>query len=256
MEDSQNFSGIVAGRNAVREALKREEACEKIYVQRSNLHGSISEILALAKEKKIPVEQLDAEKLQALCPGVVHQGIAARVSPVELLDLDTLCERAFQKTDKPLFLIADRIADPHNFGALLRCCEGAGVQGVLFPKHDACPVTATVVKSSAGAALHVPLCRVTNLSRAIDALKARGVWVCAVESGGDDYAKFDYDLPLALILGSEETGVARLLKEHSDFCISIPMHGKVNSLNVSCAAAVVLYAADACRRNAKRNGLS
>lgn len=167
---------------------------------------------------------------------------------MEYATLDDLFALAEARGEKPLFLIADHVSDPHNLGALLRSCEGAGVHGVILPKHDAAPVNATVLKASAGAALHVPIVRVSSLAQACEKLKSRGVWICALEADGEDYAAFDYNLPLALVLGSEGAGVSRLVREKSDFCISLPMHGKINSLNVSCAGAVVLYAAERTRR--------
>lgn len=239
---------VVAGRNAVREALSGERLPDKIYLQRGELRGAVLPLVAAARQKKIPVEEVRREKLDALCPGVNHQGIAALCRAVEYATLDDLFELAKERGEKPLFLIADRIQDPHNLGAMLRVCDGAGAHGLILPKHDACPLNSTVVKASAGAALHVKVARVTNLASTLETLKERGVWIAALEADGDDYATFDYDTPLALILGSEGRGVGRLLREKSDFCISLPMRGKVNSLNVSCATAVVLYAAERARR--------
>ncbi|MBR2615413.1 MAG: RNA methyltransferase, partial [Clostridia bacterium] len=132
---------------------------------------------------------------------------------------------------------------PHNLGALIRCCEGAGVHGIIIPKIGAVGMTPTVLKSSAGAAEHLAVCRVTNLSRTVDQLKEKGLWIFACEADGSPYDKVDYKGPIAIILGSEGFGVSRLLKEKSDFVVSLPMRGKVNSLNVSCAGAIVLYEA-------------
>lgn len=240
---------VVVGRNAVREALVGERKPDKIYVLRQeSRHGAILPLLAAAKEARIPVEEVSREKLDSLSAGENHQGIAALVAQVEYATLDELFEVAKKRGEKPLFVLADRISDPHNLGAILRVCEGVGAHGIILPKHDSCPVNATVVKASAGAAMHVKIARVTNLSAAVKKLQDQGVWVAALEADGEDYADFDYDLPLALILGSEGSGVSRLLRENADFCISIPMKGNVNSLNVSCAAAVVLYAAEQNRR--------
>lgn len=239
---------IVAGRNAVREALESERTPDKIYLVRGEKHGAIHAIVQDARRRKIPVEEVRREKLDALCGGVNHQGIAALTPPMTYASLDELFELAKERGEKPLFLIADHIQDPHNLGAMLRVCDAVGAHGVILPKHDACPINSTVVKASAGAALHTKIVRVTNLAACCETLKQRGVWIAALEADGDDYASFDYDTPLALILGSEGRGVGRLLREKSDFCISLPMHGNVNSLNVSCATAVVLYAAERARR--------
>ncbi len=248
MSNSTRRKDIVVGRNAVREALSGEKMPDKIYLQRGERHGAIHALVALARQKKVPVEEVGREKLDALCAGVAHQGVAALVPQVEYATIDDLFRVAEERGEKPLFVLADHLSDPHNLGAVLRVCEGAGAHGILVPKHDSCPINSTVVKASAGAALHVKIARVTNLARAVEELKARGVWIAALEADGEDYADFDYDLPLAVILGSEGYGVSRLLREMSDFCISLPMHGKVNSLNVSCASAVLLYAAEKGRR--------
>lgn len=248
MEEKSSVQNIVCGRNAVRELLAGDTLPDKIYLLQGQRHGSILPIVAEAKRKGVPVEDVRRARLDELCGAVAHQGIAALYSGISYKTVDELLAVAESRGEKPLLVIADRIADPGNFGALLRSCEGVGAHGVIFPKHEACPVNATVMKASAGAAFHLGLCRVTNLARTVDALKEKGLWICALEADGEDYASFDYDLPLALILGSEERGVSRLLREKSDFCISLPMRGHVNSLNVSCAGAVVLYAADAARR--------
>lgn len=247
MSETTSPEGIVCGRNAVREALKSERVPDKIYVQRGVRHGSIGEIIALAKKVRVPVEETDRERLDRLSDGVVHQGIVALTAPISYVSIEEMIARANEKGETPLLVIADHLADPHNLGALIRCCEGAGVHGLILPKRDACPINQTVMKASAGAAQHLNIARVSSLAAACDKLKELGVWICAVEADGDDFASFDYDTPLAFVLGSEERGVSRLVREKSDFCLSLPMCGKVNSLNVSCAGAVVLYTARARR---------
>ena len=244
-------SGVIAGRNAVAEALKGEKAPEKVYLQRGERRGAILPLVEACRARRIPVEEVSREKLDTLTGGVVHQGIAALVSPVEYAALDDVFALAKSRGEKPFLVVVDHVSDPHNLGAILRSCEGAGVHGVILPKHDACPVNATVVKASAGAALHLLLVRTSSTADACRKLKERGVWICALEADGEDYASFDFDLPLALVFGSEDKGISRLVREESDFCVSIPMHGKVNSLNVSCAGAVILYAAEAARRKAR-----
>lgn len=247
MKQTEQAQSVVAGRNAVREAL-RAGSVDKLYVQAGERHGSIRELVALAREGGVPSCVAPKARLDALSGEVVHQGVVALQSAVRYAELSEVLALAERRGEKPLLVIADRISDPGNFGALLRSCEAAGVHGVIFPKHEACPVNATVKKAAAGAVEHLLLCRVTNLSRTCEWLKDHGVWICAMEADGEDYARFDFDVPLAIVLGSEERGVSRLVRESADFCISLPMRGKVNSLNVSCAGAVVLYAADAARR--------
>lgn len=248
MANSPLREDIVAGRNAVREALSQDPAPDKIYLLRGERHGAVLPLVRQAKELKIPVEEVSREKLNSLCGEVNHQGIAALIASVSYATLEDLFKVAKERGEKPLFVIADHISDPHNLGAMLRVCDGAGAHGLILPKHDACPVNATVLKASAGAALHVKIARVTNLAATCETLKERGVWIAALEADGEDYARFDYDLPLALVLGNEGRGVSRLLRDKSDFCISLPMRGKINSLNVSCATSVILYAAERGRR--------
>ncbi len=233
---------IIAGRNAVLERIASGKGIEKIYFQQG-AEGSAKKIYALAKEKKIPVAYADKEKLRALSGGMAHQGVVALGAIKEYVSLEDLFAIAESRGEDPFFVIADGVEDPHNLGALIRCCEGAGVHGVILPKTGACGVNAAVMKSSAGAANHMAICRVSNLADTVEKLKKRGVWIYACEAGGTPYRELDYHGPIAMILGSEGFGVSRLLKEKSDFILSLPMRGKINSLNVSCAAAVVLYEA-------------
>lgn len=231
---------VIAGRNAVLELLRSDRSVEKIFLQKDG-EGSLKVIRALAKEKKIPLVSAEKMKLQTLAGGSFHQGVVALAAEKEYAELDTLFRIAADRGEDPFFLVADGVEDPHNLGALIRCAEGAGVHGVILPKRGAVGLTPTVLKSSAGAAEHMAICRVANLSRTVDRLKENGVWVYACEADGRPYDKMDYKGPIALILGSEGFGVSRLLKEKSDFIVSLPMRGKVNSLNVSCAGAVILY---------------
>lgn len=235
-------SGAVAGRNAVMELLSSGRSIEKIYLQKDG-SGTLQKILQLAKEKKIPFSFADKGKLQTLAGGSFHQGVVALASPKEYATLENLFDIARERGEDPFFVLADGVEDPHNLGALIRCCEGAGVHGVIIPKANAAGLTPTVMKSSAGALEHMAVCRVSNLAQTVDLLKERGLWVWACEADGTPYDKADFKGPIAIILGSEGFGVSRLLKEKSDFIVSLPMRGKVNSLNVSCAAAVVLYEA-------------
>ena len=241
-EKSSPPAELVVGRNAVLELLRSGAAIEKIYLQKG-AEGSAAKIFSEAKEKKIPLAYVDREKLNALSGGVAHQGAAALASLKPYVSLDDLFRIAEEKGEKPFFVIADGVEDPHNLGAILRCCDGAGVHGVILPKSGAVGVTAAVMKASAGAAASVPVCRVANLADAVERLKKRGVWIYACEAGGQPYDRVDYSGAAAFILGSEGAGVSRLLKERSDFIVSLPMRGSVNSLNVSCAAAVILYEA-------------
>lgn len=235
-------SAVVAGRNAVLELFSSGRGIEKLYLQKDG-EGSLKKILALAKEKKIPLSFAEKSKLTSMCGGSFHQGVVALASQKEYVPLEKLFEIAEKRGEAPFFVIADGVEDPHNLGALIRCCEGAGAHGIIIPKKNAACITPTVIKSSAGAAEHLAVCRVANLASTIDILKEKGVWIYACEADGTPYDKQDFGGAVAIILGSEGFGVSRLLKEKSDFIVSLPMRGKVNSLNVSCAGAVILYEA-------------
>ncbi|MBR3837844.1 MAG: 23S rRNA (guanosine(2251)-2'-O)-methyltransferase RlmB [Clostridia bacterium] len=232
----------VCGRNAVMELFRSGRTVEKLYVQKDG-EGSLKKILFLAKEKKIPVSHTDKAKLTAMTGGTFHQGVIAVAGQKEYASLEDLFRIAEERGEAPFFVLADGVEDPHNLGALIRCCEGAGVHGIIIPKAHAAGLTATAWKASAGAAEHLAVCRVSNLAQTLEILKERGLWIYACEADGQPYDKVDYKGPIAIILGSEGFGVSRLLKEKSDFVVSLPMRGKVNSLNVSCAGAIILYEA-------------
>ena len=239
---SSAVAGAVAGRNAVSELIASGRPIEKIFFLKDG-EGALRSLFARAKERGIPTSFADKTKLSALAGGQNHQGVVALAAEKEYATLDRLFEIAEERGEAPFLVIADGVEDPHNLGALIRCCDGAGVHGIIIPKAGAVGMTPTVYKSSAGAAEHMAVCRVSNLASTVELLKKKGVWVYACEADGAPYETLDYKGPIAIILGSEGFGVSRLLKEKSDFILSLPMRGKVNSLNVSCAAAVILYEA-------------
>ena len=196
------------------------------------------EVAEAAAASGVPVKRVPRTRIEELARGAAHQGVAARVEPYPYVELDNILA-----IHDPLILVLDGVTDPRNLGAVLRVADGAGASGVVIPKDRAVGVTAAAVKASAGASEHVPIARVTNLRRSIDRMKASGVWVYAAEVGGTGYAGLDLTGPVALLLGSEGRGVRRLVREGCDGGISIPMLGAVESLNVSVAAAVLLYEA-------------
>ncbi len=238
-EEFQN--GAVPGRNAVRELLKSGKAIDKIFVRRGDREGSITVLVAEAINRKIPVIEAEKEKLDALCGYEQHQGIVALASEKEYCEIDDILAIAEERGEKPLIIIADGVSDPHNLGAIIRCAEGAGAHGVIIPKRRAAGATPAVAKASAGALEHMAVCKCSNISDTIRKLKDKGLWIFAAEADGTDYTKADFDIPAAIIVGSEEYGISDIVKKNSDFIVSIPMFGKVNSLNVSTAAAVLLY---------------
>lgn len=225
---------VIYGVRPVVEALKsRRREVFEVLDSTGNQEASI-----LARDMKTPVETTPRQRIEELAPGAVHQGIAARVGPYPYSGLDEVLS-----TPEPLILILDGVTDPQNLGAVLRAADGAGVSGVVIPKDRAAGVTAAVVKASAGASEHVRVVRETNLRRAIDRMKKAGLWVYAAEVEGTIYTKTDLSGPVGLVLGSEGQGVRRLVREGCDGTVSIPMLGSVASLNVSVAAAVVVYEA-------------
>lgn len=242
--DEVDDGGVVYGRNALLEALKGGQVLDKLFVQSGEREGSITLIIAKAKEAGIPVLYVQKEKLDSLSRGGVHQGVAALVAGVTYRTVDELLAAATEKGEAPFLVIADGVEDPHNLGAIIRSAEGAGAHGLIIAKRHSSPVTPTVIKASAGAAAHLPIAKVTNLATTIDELKEAGLWIYGAEAGGASLYESDLTGPAAFVVGSEGKGISRLIKEKCDFILSIPMYGQVNSFNVSCAAAVVLcYAA-------------
>lgn len=233
-------SGAVVGRNGVRELLRSGRDIDKIFVSPSAGGDPIREIVSEAKKRGIVVSEASVRKLDELAGGTPHQGVVAVPAEVEYSEIDDIFALAEERGEKPLIVICDEINDPHNLGAIIRCAEGAGAHGVIIPKRRSTGVTQVVSKASAGAVAHLPIVRTVNLARTVDELKERGVWVYAAEAGGADYYDSDLACSAAIILGSEGNGVSRLLKDKSDFMISIPMYGKVTSFNVSTASAVLL----------------
>ena len=236
-------NGSVPGRNAVRELLKSGRTIEKVYVQSGEREGSITVLAAEAKGRGIPLIEVEKVKLDKLCGYEQHQGIVAIASEKEYVEIDDVLEIARQRGEKPLIVIADNVSDPHNLGAIIRCAEGAGAHGVVIPKRRSACITPAVAKASAGATEHMACVKCVNVTETIKKLKEKGLWVFAAEADGEDYTKVDFSVPCAIVVGSEENGVSALVKKNCDYIVSLPMRGKVNSLNVSTAAAVLLYEA-------------
>lgn len=240
-EATLNTENAVAGRNAVAELVRSGRDVDKIFVKDGEWEGAIKEIVALAKERGIPVVEAGKQKLDKLCGGVTHQGIVAIAAEKQYCTVEDILQIARDKGEQPFIVIADGINDPHNLGTLIRVADGAGCHGLIIPKRRSATLTAVVSKASAGALAHLPVAKVTNINSTIEMLKKEGLWIYAAEAGGVDLAKTEIATPSAFIFGSEGEGVSRLVKENSDVILSIPMRGKVNSLNVSSAAAVVLF---------------
>lgn len=240
IKEEKEDNGVVVGRNAVRELLKSDRAIDKIYVRKGDREGSITVLIAEASNKNIPIIEAEPQKLDNLAGGANHQGIVALASMKEYSTIDDMISLANERNEKPLIVICDSIEDPHNLGAIIRCAECAGAHGIVIPKRRSVGITPTVYKSSAGAIEHMLIAKVSNLNSTVEELKEKGLWIYSAEAGGTPYYETDFNCGCGIILGSEGNGVSRMLKENSDFIVSIPMYGKVNSLNVSTAASVIL----------------
>ena len=229
---------LICGVHAVYEALSsRRQPIERIHIAREGLSGKVKEILDLARERDVPVRKEDRTVLDRMARGEIHQGIIAISSEVGYADFEILF-----KKDKPLIVVLDGVEDPHNLGAVIRTAEACGASGIVVPERHSAPLSATVVKGSAGATAHLPVVRVKNLVAAIDELKERSIWVVGVDPAGTkDWTGFDYSGPVALVLGGEHKGLRRLVREHCDALVRLPMLGKIASLNISVAAGVLLY---------------
>lgn len=240
VSESEDNTGAVVGRNAVRELLKSNRSVDKLFVRRGDREGSIVVIVAEAVNRHIPVVEVDSAKLDMLSGGALHQGVVAMAAEKEYTDIDDMLAIAERKGEIPLIVIADEIADPYNLGALIRCAECAGAHGLVIPKRRAAGLTPVVTKASAGAIEHLAIAKVTNIGHTIDQLKKKGLWIYAAEAGGTPYYDTDFSSPAAIVFGSEGNGIGKLIISKCDFVVSIPMYGHVNSLNVSTAASVIL----------------
>lgn len=230
---------IIVGRNAVLEALKSEREIDNIYIKKGNIEGSLNKIIGKAKDKKIVVKTVDGAKLDEIAKNQNHQGVVAIANEYKYYELEDLLN-SYEK-GKGLFVILDEIEDMHNFGAILRTADAVGVTGVIIPKRRSVSVNETVEKTSAGATNYVKIARVSNITQAIEKLQKNNIWVYALDMDGENYCKSNLSGDIAIILGNEGKGISRLAKEKSDFVLSLPMLGKVNSLNVSVAGSVLMY---------------
>ena len=239
LEETED-TGLVIGRNAVRELLKSDREIDKILVRRGDREGSIVVLVAMAVERGIPVVEVDKDKLDRMAGFAPHQGIVAMAAQKEYCTPEDILEIARERGEVPLIVIADGITDPYNLGALIRCAEGCGAHGLIIPKRRAVGLTPLVSKASAGAVEHLAIAKVSNIGATVRMLKKEGVWVFAAEAGGKPYYETDFKGPCALVFGSEGNGVSDLVTKEADMITSIPMYGKVNSFNVSTAASVIL----------------
>ncbi len=239
-ESRELSENIVIGRNAVKELLTSGRDIERLYITSGEREGSINMLLGIASERGIPITECDRNRLDRISEGGRHQGIIAIASEQDYSTVDDIFEYAKSRGEAPFVIICDGVEDPHNLGAIIRSAECAGAHGVIIPKRRAVGLTSVVAKASAGAMLHMRVAKVTNLAITIDELKERGLWLYAADMDGTSYYGTDLKGAVGIVLGSEGFGISRLVKEKCDFVVSIPLYGSVNSLNVSCAAAVIL----------------
>ena len=236
--------GIIEGRNAVTEALRAGTPIDKIFLARGETDSALAHIAAAARDKGIVVVECDRKKLDFMSRTHSHQGVIAQAAVREYASVDDILNAAREKGEPPLIVVCDELSDPHNLGAVIRTAECAGAHGVIIPKRRSAGLTAVVAKTSAGAVSHIPVARVPNLPALLKELKDEGVWVFGTAADGDRLL-YDADLkgPAAIVIGSEGDGMGRLVSQQCDFRVSIPMKGKLNSLNASAAAAILLYEA-------------
>lgn len=244
-EEETMQSNLLVGRNPIREALRAGRDMEKLLVARGELIGSAREIVAMAREAKIVVQEVDRARLDQMAPN--HQGLIAVASAYSYKTVDDMLALAKERGEAPLLVILDGVTDPHNLGAIIRSAECAGAHGVIIPERRAVGLTPAAVKASAGAVEYLPVARETNLTRVIERLKREGVWIYGAAMNGEDYRKVSFDGPAAIVIGSEGEGISRLVAESCDKIVSLPMKGHLDSLNASVAAGVLLYAVAATR---------
>ena len=243
METEQTTDGLVIGRNAVAELLAGGREIEHVLVANGERTGSIVPLVAKCKKQGVVVKYVDRRKLDAMCNHANHQGIVAVASAHDYVPLETILDRAEEKGDAPFLVLCDGIEDGHNLGAIIRSAEAGGAHGVVIPKRRSASLTLTVGKTSAGAASWLPVARVPNLASAMETLKKNGVWIYGTDAAGTSYTDADFTGGTAFVIGSEGFGMSRLVSEKCDAMLSLPMRGKVNSLNASVAAGIFMYEA-------------
>ena len=249
--EKEEYNDQVEGRNAVLELLESGRDINKILVANGEKHGSIHKILAIAKERKIIVTEIEKNKLNQIAQTPNNQGVIAIVPPYDYCEVEDILDEAKRKNEKPFILILDGIEDPHNLGSIIRTAETAGVHGIIIPKRRAASVNSTVSKVSAGAVEYMKIARVNNINETIRYLKEQDVWICGTDMDTDTiYTKQDYKMPIAIVIGSEGFGMSRLVKENCDFLVKIPMKGRITSLNASVSAGIIMYEVVKNRKNA------
>ena len=240
--DENIYDDQIEGRNSVLELLGSGNDINKLYIQKGEKHGSIYKILQIARNNKVVTVEVEKNKLDMMSKTHNHQGVIAIVPPFKYCEVDDILEDAKNKNEVPLILILDGIEDPHNLGSIIRSAETAGLHGIIIPKRRSATVNSTVNKVSAGAVQYMKIARVSNLNETIKFLKENDIWICGTDIDTNvEYTNQDFKMPLAIVIGSEGSGMSRLVKENCDFLVKIPMKGKITSLNASVSAGIIMY---------------
>jgi 23S rRNA (guanosine2251-2'-O)-methyltransferase len=241
-QDNDSFDEKIEGRNAVLEAIRAGISIDKVFIAKGEMDSALRRVVSAARESGAVVLEADRRKLNSMSITNAHQGVIAFASCEEYVSVGDILENARTKDENALIVICEAITDPHNLGAVIRTCEAVGAHGVIVPKRRSAGLGATVAKTSGGAVYHMPVARVSNIASTITELKKSGLWIFGAScEAGTELWQTDFSIPLALIIGSEGTGISRLVREKCDFHVNIPMFGKISSLNASVSAAVLLY---------------
>ena len=240
-EQSPEERGLIIGRNAVSEALKAGREIDTLYILRGETNPAITRLASICREQGGIVKEGDRKKLDSLCDGAKHQGVLAFAAAYAYSSIEDILAFAKERDEQPFVIVCDGLEDPHNLGAIIRTAEAVGAHGIIIPKRRSVSLNYTVAKSSAGALEHMRVARVPNLVAALKELKEAGLWVYGADMDGTPYQQVDFKGATALVIGSEGKGISRLTAETCDFIVSLPMCGKINSLNASVAAGVFMY---------------
>ena len=249
--EQNNAGNIICGRNPVLEAVRSGREIDRLLVAHGASGGSVTAIIAKCRAKGVLIKEISPQKLDYYCGGANHQGVAIMLASQEYSTVDGIFALADKRQEKPFIIICDELEDPHNLGAVIRTAEATGVHGVIIPERRSASLNATVAKAACGALEYVPVARVTNIAATIEELKKRGVWVFGADMDGEDYTKTDFDVPCAIVIGNEGKGIGTLTAKRCDGIVSLPMAGKINSLNASVAAGVLMYEVVRKRGNKK-----